>query len=128
MKKTVLIVEDENNLNVLYDMFIREWGYDTIRTYSGEDALEAYKTNKPDAIVTDNKMRGMSGRELVDIIRQTDLETPILYHSGSELPTVVGIPNLYIGQKGVDVGYIQAFLKMSLENPDARKAMSWVPK
>jgi len=87
-----------------------------------------YKEHKPDAIITDGQMPRMTGKELVDIIRQTDMETPILYHSGSPLPMVKGIPNLYLGQKGADIGYIQAFLRMSLDNPEARQAMSWVPK
>ncbi len=128
MNKKILIVEDENNLNVLYDMFIRDWGYDTVRAYDGVTGLEAYRTESPDAILTDSQMPKMNGQQLVDIIRQTDIVTPILFHTGGHVPTVIGIPNLYIAQKNADLAYIQAFLRMALENPAARQAMTWVPR
>ena len=55
---------------------------------SGEHALELYKDDKIDFIITDLLMPGMGGQELIRIIRETDNEINIVVHS-SDIQKVV---------------------------------------
>lgn len=59
--KTVLVVDDETNLRILYKKELQEEGYQMLAAASGEEALEQLKTNKVDLVVLDIKMEGMDG-------------------------------------------------------------------
>lgn len=108
--KKVLLLDDEPNLRLLYGDLITEWGYDVARAEDGVTGLELFMDYKPDAIITDNQMPNMGGQEFVDRVRQICSMTPILFHSGRDLPTVVNIPNLYIDRKQPSPQYMLRFL------------------
>lgn len=77
-KKIILIAEDEPMILLFYkEMFTKE-GFDVLAVSSGEAALTEYSKRKPDIILTDIRMPGMSGIELLKRIRQKDKSTPVL--------------------------------------------------
>ena len=48
MSKTILIVED-NELNMkLFDQLLQAYGYDTIKSVDGSDAIDLVKAKSPD--------------------------------------------------------------------------------
>ncbi|NJO41296.1 MAG: response regulator [Cyanobacteria bacterium CRU_2_1] len=61
---TILVVEDTPSEMELMTHYLRESGYNVIRAASARDALTKAVEQKPDAIVTDVVMPGMSGFEL----------------------------------------------------------------
>ncbi len=116
--KTVLIVEDTEALAFLYEEVIEDLGYNVILAENGVEGFKKYNVNKPDAVITDSKMPIMAGQELVDIIREIDGKTPILFHSMDDLPTVYGIPNLYTAKKDPCQDYIVEFLERTIGKCD----------
>ena len=74
MPKTILVVEDNNlNARLLEDIFNAK-GYNVIIAENGEDGLEEVKKNKPDIVLMDIQLPGMSGYELTRILK-SDEET-----------------------------------------------------
>lgn len=61
---TILIVEDTLSELELMSHYLRESGYNVINALGGKEALNKVIESKPDVIVTDVVMPGMSGFEL----------------------------------------------------------------
>ncbi|PPS39112.1 response regulator transcription factor [Chroococcidiopsis sp. TS-821] len=61
---TILVVEDTLSELELISNYLRESGYSVIGVTSAKEALHKAVEEKPDAIVTDIVMPGMSGFEL----------------------------------------------------------------
>lgn len=69
MAKTILIVEDNAlNMKLLNDLLQAE-KYATQCARTGEEALELARRNKPDLVLMDLRLPGMSGLEAVREIR-----------------------------------------------------------
>lgn len=67
--KTILIVDDDIYIgNMIEDVLSRE-GYRTVRAYSGTEVLMYLSTNRPDLILLDLMLPGLSGEELLPLIK-----------------------------------------------------------
>ena len=65
--KHILIVDDETSICEILGQYLRKKGYTVTIAESGERALEIVRSLPVDIIVTDIKMPGMSG---VDLLKQ----------------------------------------------------------
>ena len=66
-------------------------GYSVLRTQSGHDALEWARRTKPDAVIVDEHMPGVSGVEICRSLRDDptfDPATPIVFIAGSPVSRV----------------------------------------
>ena len=71
MKKTIIIVDDEPNLRELVKGIMELEGYRVITAEDGKRGLEAIEAHKPDLVLLDMMMPGMTGREVCQKIRAT---------------------------------------------------------
>ena len=81
MKKTagtVLIVEDDDAMRMLLDEQLTEAGYRVFTAVEGAEGLEQVLRHSVDVVVTDLKMPGMKGDELLEAIRSRDPELPVV--------------------------------------------------
>ena len=78
----ILIVDDEEIIVRLLSMSLRSDGYETISAFNGEQGLEKFKSESPDIVVTDIKMPGMDGLELLKKIKEIDIETEVIIVTG----------------------------------------------
>ncbi len=70
--KTVLIVED-NELNMrLFNDILQAAGYQTIQTADGQEAIELAEERRPDLILMDMKLPGISGLDATRMIKARD--------------------------------------------------------
>ena len=68
----LLIVDDEKGItDSLKDFFIHR-GFSVETANSGEEALTTVKTNKPDIIFLDIRMRGISGLDVLEKVKKMD--------------------------------------------------------
>ncbi len=91
-KGKILIVEDDNMLCTVFEMFLEELGYEHCGTVdSGEDALTHLENKLPDLILMDIHLKGkIDGIETAKQILEK-YNVPIIYISGdSNVETVTG--------------------------------------
>ena len=70
-QKTILIVEDDDNLANVYELRLQSEGFKTVRVANGEDALQAAIQARPSLILLDVMMPKVSGFDVLDILRTT---------------------------------------------------------
>lgn len=66
MPSSILIVDDEKAQRDILQTILGREGYRTVSAVSGQDAVELLKADEFDLILTDLKMQGMSGMELLE--------------------------------------------------------------
>jgi len=83
--KTILLVDDEANMRFLLRMILESAGYEVREAVNGAAALARVEEGRPDLVVTDLMMPVMSGRELVERLRDNaqTAEIPIILVSAS---------------------------------------------
>lgn len=69
MAQMIMVVDDEPNLIELVTAILKSEGYEVISASSGQECLDKLKSVKPDLILLDMMMPGMSGRETCEKIR-----------------------------------------------------------
>ena len=84
MKKTILVVDDEEHIRLLYKEEFEEDGYNVVLAASGEDALTKIGKDTPDLITLDIKMPGMDGITLARKIKDLRNDVPIIFISAYE--------------------------------------------
>lgn len=67
---TILIIEDDAYIGEMLEELLTKEGYLTARACSGIDALVYLRTNRPDLILLDLMLPGLSGGELLPLIRE----------------------------------------------------------
>lgn len=82
--KTVLIVEDDLILNLLYESFMEKIGFETHgELVYGKTAVDMTRKNRPDLILMDITLEGdMSGIEAAQKIRDFS-DVPIIFITGN---------------------------------------------
>ncbi len=74
----ILIVDDEDSIRMLYDDELSEEGYKVFTLGEGAKLLEAIKKTRPDLIVLDIKLGKYSGLDLLQDIRNTLYDMPVI--------------------------------------------------
>lgn len=78
MNRTVLIVDDEIRYRELYARVLRDAGFDVLEAGSAAEALLVLEKTAPDMIVSDVRMPGESGLDLLRRARGEKPELPFL--------------------------------------------------
>lgn len=60
-KKTILIIEDNEELSTLLAMFLKGKGFNILQAFDGVEGLKRVDANKPDLIILDVTMPKMDG-------------------------------------------------------------------
>jgi len=94
-RKKILVVDDERDLVELIGLNLQRNGYEVLTAHDGNTALEIARKQKPDLIVLDVMMPGLSGRE-VTMQLKTDSDTsgiPIMMLTAKtdETDVIVGL-------------------------------------
>ncbi len=110
--RTVLVVDDTPSEMELLSHYLRESGYAVINTISAKEALNKAIELKPDVIVTDVVMPGMSGFELCRSLKkhpETE-KVPIIIctSKGQEIDRLWGM------RQGADVYITKPFTREQL--------------
>lgn len=71
-QKHILVVEDEQMTARLIVYRLKALGHRVVHKVDGMDALNYIKTNKPDVIVLDVMLPGMSGFEILENLQESD--------------------------------------------------------
>jgi len=77
-KTRILVVDDEENIRLLYREELSEAGYEVETAKDALDADKKVPVFKPDLITLDIKMPGMDGMEYLRRFREKDKKTPVI--------------------------------------------------
>ncbi|HSM90122.1 MAG TPA: sigma-54 dependent transcriptional regulator, partial [Desulfobacterales bacterium] len=76
--ETILVVDDEKNYLLVLSAVLGEEGYEVLTAPGGSEALEIHKASDLDLVLTDMKMPGMDGMELLERIKAYDPDLPVI--------------------------------------------------
>ncbi len=75
---TILIVDDEKNYLVVLESLLGLEGYEMLTARDGYDALRLVNETDLDLVITDMKMPGMNGMELLEKCKKMKPELPVI--------------------------------------------------
>jgi two-component system, NtrC family, sensor kinase len=81
MSKILLIDDEEANVRVLA-MSLRSDGHEVVSALSGEEGLEVFFREAPELVLTDIKMPGMDGIEVLQRIKERKPEAEVIIITG----------------------------------------------
>ncbi|KPK63206.1 MAG: chemotaxis protein CheY [Planctomycetes bacterium SM23_32] len=80
---TVLLVEDEDNVRLLYQQELEERGYEVICAADGKAAVELAQRAAPDVVIMDiNLPEKMDGIESMSRILSQNKDIPVIINTG----------------------------------------------
>lgn len=77
-KKTILLVDDDNDLLENTAYMVKSMGYDVITAENGEEAVTKYKEITPNLTIMDIKMPKMDGYDAFFKIKKHDSEAKVI--------------------------------------------------
>lgn len=78
----VLVVDDEESVIELFQDFLSSQGYEISVAMTGEDAVRLLKEVRPEVVLTDINLPGMSGLEVMREARRIDPEAAVIVVTG----------------------------------------------
>jgi two-component system, OmpR family, alkaline phosphatase synthesis response regulator PhoP len=93
MRRRLLLVEDDRTLRQALSFSLTREGYEVATAADGEAALDAARSSRLDLILLDVMLPGMSGVEVLRVLRREGISTPVIILSakGDEIDRVVGL-------------------------------------
>jgi len=120
----VLVVDDEPDVLRLIQSILSEEGYEVITAKSADAAIKAWEKldRKPDLVLTDVVMPGMSGPMMIDHLLQSEPELRVLFMSGYDERQVV---QRYVVERGYrlifQAVYCQEFAVCNSSSTEAQR-------
>jgi len=99
----VLVVDDEPAVLRAFRRTLERAGFEVDSASTGADAVERFRRDPPDVVVTDISMPGMGGIELIRAIRDTSLDCPVIL--------VTGVPGVDSAIRAIEYGAFRYLVK-----------------
>jgi PAS domain S-box-containing protein len=82
MENKLLLVDDEEGIRKVLGLSLADSGYTVYTAENGEQALEIFRKETPPIVLTDIKMPGMDGIELLQKIKHENPDTEVIMITG----------------------------------------------
>jgi signal transduction histidine kinase len=79
---TVLVIDDEESIRKILGMYLRSKDYEVITAADGQRGIEVFQKARPPIVLTDIRMPGMDGIEVLERIKQIAPETEVIVITG----------------------------------------------
>lgn len=74
----LLIVDDEENIRILFKEELEDEGYEIDLASNGYEAIDKFKAGNFDVIILDIKMPGMDGIQVLNEIKNMNKDQPVI--------------------------------------------------
>ena len=78
----ILVIEDQEDLAMLYEESLSRAGYKVVNAYSGEEGIAEFEAGGADAILLDVTLPEMNGIQTLEEIRRRDARVPVIIVTG----------------------------------------------
>ncbi|KAB0665096.1 sigma-54-dependent Fis family transcriptional regulator [Oryzomonas japonica] len=78
MKPKILIIDDDTSLRRVLEYNLQEAGYQVVAATSGEEGLRLFADEAPALVITDMKMPGMDGLQVLKAVKERSPETLVM--------------------------------------------------
>jgi two-component system response regulator HydG len=75
---TILIIDDNETIREGLSHVVKKMGHTQVTAMSGKEGLEKLKQHRPDFVITDLKMEGLDGVEVLRGVREFDPDCPTM--------------------------------------------------
>src|SRR5512139_1265041 len=82
MNEKILVVDDEEGIRKVLGISLSDDGYQVLTAESGEEALHLFRQHKPPIVLSDIRMPGIDGVELLRRIKAESPDTEVIMFSG----------------------------------------------
>ena len=86
MRPRILVVDDEEAVRTAVSLNLRRGGMEVLLANSAEEALDQLASHPVDLVLTDVKMPGANGLELLTTIRKKRPELPVVVRGDKDVP------------------------------------------
>jgi DNA-binding response OmpR family regulator len=117
----ILVIDDENNIRLLYKEEFQDEGYEVAVAASAEQAMQEIRKNKPDLVTLDIKMPGTDGIEFLRRLKEEESDIPVVFCSafgGYKRDFRVWVSDAYV-VKSADLSELKNVVKKILANKNA---------
>jgi len=78
MKPIILIIDDDTSLRRVLEYNLQEAGYAVATAASSEEGLSLFEEVSPALVITDMKMPGMDGMQVLKAVKERSAETLVI--------------------------------------------------
>jgi DNA-binding response OmpR family regulator len=120
MTSTILIVEDDRDIAIVFTELFIEEGYQVKTLHDGRRALEFMRSHHVDLMISDVRMPGMDGITLAQAVRTSGDETPIILVSAIEVGRATAlVSNVVFLKKPVNLNTLLDAVEVALPDSSA---------
>ena len=116
----IVLADDHNELRELLALRLRARGYDVHEASNGHELFEALR-RKPDLIISDLQMPGLSGIQVLERLRETDWTVPFILMTGFPDATTHelanGLGTAYVFHKPLDLTHLVSTVEEIIGSP-----------
>ena len=82
MTEKILLVDDEEGIRTVLGITLADYGYAVLKAASGGEALQIFREQTPAIVLTDIKMPGMDGIQVLRKIKEESPDTEVIMITG----------------------------------------------
>jgi EAL domain-containing protein (putative c-di-GMP-specific phosphodiesterase class I) len=102
-KGRILLADDDEDVARSISRALRMSGFDVVTAGEGHQAAQRLADGSFDAVISDISMPGMTGIDLLKVVRQTDLDVPVVL--------ITGRPSIDTATRAIQLGVIGYLIK-----------------